>query len=66
MAKEHDQNLGSKPEASDNDRIENEPNDDDGNVNDVGPEKEGKKRMRQVGKVEIPQEAFLAILQVDN
>ncbi|KAL7468428.1 hypothetical protein ACHAXS_008655, partial [Conticribra weissflogii] len=46
LAKEHDQNLGSKPEASDNDRIENEPNDDDGNVNDVGPEKEGKKRKR--------------------
>ena len=29
-------------------------------------QKEGKKRMKQIGSVEVPQEAFLAILQVDG
>jgi GTP-binding protein LepA len=32
----------------------------------IEKQKEGKKRMKQFGKVEIPQEAFMAVLSVDN
>lgn len=29
-------------------------------------QKEGKKRMRQLGSVEVPQEAFMAVLKLDS
>ncbi len=32
----------------------------------IEKQKEGKKRMKQVGRVEVPQEAFLAVLSIDE
>ena len=29
-------------------------------------QKEGKKRMKQVGRIEVPQEAFMAVLRIDD
>ena len=32
----------------------------------LSKQKEGKKRMKSIGRVEVPQEAFLAVLQMEN
>ena len=31
----------------------------------LNKQKEGKKRMKQIGNVEIPQEAFISVLKLD-
>ena len=35
-------------------------------MNVLEKQKEGKKRMRQVGNVEIPQSAFMSVLKLDE
>lgn len=35
-------------------------------VNFLISKKEGKKRMKSVGSVEVPQEAFMAVLKMDD
>eukprot|EP00569_Conticribra_weissflogii_P004919 CAMPEP_0171332108 /NCGR_PEP_ID=MMETSP0878-20121228/3161_1 /TAXON_ID=67004 /ORGANISM="Thalassiosira weissflogii, Strain CCMP1336" /LENGTH=617 /DNA_ID=CAMNT_0011832807 /DNA_START=38 /DNA_END=1891 /DNA_ORIENTATION=- len=47
LAKEHDGNLTSKPEASENDRTENDNEDDEANMDDVSSKVEGRKRKRK-------------------
>jgi len=32
----------------------------------VGETKKGKRRMKMIGKVEVPQEALLAVLKIDS
>ena len=32
----------------------------------IEKQKEGKKRMRQIGNVEIPQKAFMSVLKLDD
>ena len=35
-------------------------------IKPVSKQKEGKKRMKQVGRIEVPQEAFLSVLQIGD